>query len=537
MARHKHPHQNRKSSGYKRCKNAWKNENLAKFNDIVARYGLEVEQSTLINHAEILAGNQADECGLVEEAFKGGNLFNFIFNCIVFVVGVVAVVFTGGASTAVMAASITAMSASFAVSVGFDLYKAIKQDFVLALSNFKTQMYKTAREWRSEAQQAQAKQRNQITNTLIHAPTAMFPQGALYESGRAGSQTFSPSQAYDANKGILGTNEVINIDEHINNRAQVNLAGGRDFMANLLQIEIPLAQSQNHKEQNAQNYRNQIRKYSNAIQNMFIDLTQEGFGLGKPEVNEIFKQLNEKYINTRIRKICTEDFLEKNKNYNKGLRLEIPLHLRSFLKVEMSEAEKNKLIETMYEHFKEKYEEASNNENATIEEKAQSFIEYASYHLADFVRKARAKNPHTDICNFLQHKCYAGGMNQWYGEFKYSYEYAMYIAGGAIFFRYNRSPSSFLDCYSYDNLIAKPLKSSEIIHRLKDFKSHFLWHDNRWKLHFHHRQHNGLFWESDKESHTYILLDNELQAYNAIEIPSELSDFDWSTIDNWYSAE
>lgn len=531
MARHKYPHQNRKSSGYKRCKNAWKNENLAKFNDIVARYGLEVEQSTLINHAEILAGNQADECGLVEEAFKGGNLFNFIFNCIVFVVGVVAVVFTGGASTAVMAASITAMSASFAVSVGFDLYKAIKQDFVLALSNFKTQMYKTAREWRSEAQQAQAKQRNQITNTLIHAPTAMFPQGALYESGRAGSQTFSPSQAYDANKGILGTNEVINIDEHINNRAQVNLAGGRDFMANLLQIEIPLAQSQNHKEQNAQNYRNQIRKYSNAIQNMFIDLTQEGFGLGKPEVNEIFKQLNEKYINTRIRKICTEDFLEKNKNYNKGLRLEIPLHLRSFLKVEMSEAEKNKLIETMYEHFKEKYEEASNNENATIEEKAQSFIEYASYHLADFVRKARAKNPHTYICNFNNWIIFQGGMNQWYGRWKYPEPWM----DASAFFIYDRSPSQYLDYYSYDNLIAKPLKSSEIIHRLKDFKSHFLWHENRWNLYFYRK---GWFYgEYYNDAKTYITLDNELLAYNAIEIPSELSDFDWSTIDNWYSAE
>lgn len=532
MARHKYPHQNRKSSGYKRCKNAWKNENLAKFNDIVARYGLEVEQSTLINHAEILAGNQADECGLVEEAFKGGNLFNFIFNCIVFVVGVVAVVFTGGASTAVMAASITAMSASFAVSVGFDLYKAIKQDFVLALSNFKTQMYKTAREWRSEAQQAQAKQRNQITNTLIHAPTAMFPQGALYESGRAGSQTFSPSQAYDANKGILGTNEVINIDEHINNRAQVNLAGGRDFMANLLQIEIPLAQSQNHKEQNAQNYRNQIRKYSNAIQNMFIDLTQEGFGLGKPEVNEIFKQLNEKYINTRIRKICTEDFLEKNKNYNKGLRLEIPLHLRSFLKVEMSEAEKNKLIETMYEHFKEKYEEASNNENATIEEKAQSFIEYASYHLADFVRKARAKNPHTYICNFNNWIIFQGGMNQWYDRWKYPEPWM----DASAFFTYGGSPSQYLDYYSYDNLIAKPLKSSEIIHRLKDFKSHFLWFEKRWNLYFYRKGwSSGMTYINDAK--TYIILDNELLAYKDIEIPSELSDFDWSTIDNWYSAE
>lgn len=529
MARHKYPHQNRKSSGYKRCKNAWKKENLAKFNDIVARYGLEVEQSTLENHAEILAGNQADECGLVEEAFKGGNLFNFIFNCIVFVVGVVAVVFTGGASTAAMAASITAMSASFAVSVGFDLYKAIKQDFVLALSNFKTQMHKTAREWRSEAAQAQAKQRNQITNTLIHSPTAMFPQGALYESGRAGSQTFSPSQAYDANKGILGTNEIINIDEHINNRSQVNQAGGRDFMTNLLQIETPLTQSQNHKEQNAQNYRNQIRKYSNAIQNMFIDLTQEGFGLGKPEVNEIFKQLNEKYINTRILKICTEDFLEKNKNYNKGLRLEIPLHLRSFIKVEMTEAEKNKLIETMYEHFKEKYEEASNDENATIEEKAQSFIEYASYHLADFVRKARAKNPYTYICNFNNWIIFKGGMNQWYGDWKYPEPWM----DASAFFTYNWSPSSYLDYYSYDSLIAGQQNPSEIIHRLKDFKSHFLWFENRWNLYFYrdNYSHGGIFYNLAK---TYIILDNELLAYNAIEIPSELSNFDWSTINNWF---
>lgn len=43
--------------------------------------------------------------------------------------------------------------------------------------------------------------------------------------------------------------------------------------------------------------------------------------------NEHFQRVVEEVVCPSLRQICTLDFLEKNKNYNMALRLEIPLHL------------------------------------------------------------------------------------------------------------------------------------------------------------------------------------------------------------------
>lgn len=182
-----------------------------------------------------------------------------------------------------------------------------------------------------------AQQSAQITNTLIFATDAMFPSNQIYAAQKAGSQTFSPSQAYDPNKGILGQYNKDSFDEFTQNRAQVNLAGGVSFMSNLLNVDFPLATIEaidtkaGIKAINQECYAWQLR-----LNHCFDALAYNGFGVGYGENDKTVSNIMQKAINHHITKrqkmLEVLDTLEKLKNYNRGLRLELPMNLNQLKK-------------------------------------------------------------------------------------------------------------------------------------------------------------------------------------------------------------
>lgn len=182
-----------------------------------------------------------------------------------------------------------------------------------------------------------AQQSAQITNTLIFAADAMFPSNQIYAAQKAGSQTFSPSQAYDPNKGILGQYNKDFFDEFTQNRAQVNLAGGVSFMSNLLNFDFPLATIEPLdtkamiKAINQECYAWQLR-----LNHCFDALAYNGFGVGYGENDKTVSNIMQKAINHHItrrqKKLEAIDTFEKLKNYNRGLRFELPMNLNQLKK-------------------------------------------------------------------------------------------------------------------------------------------------------------------------------------------------------------
>ncbi|MGX3045949.1 hypothetical protein [Helicobacter sp. T3_23-1056] len=179
-----------------------------------------------------------------------------------------------------------------------------------------------------------AKQRAQITNMLIYDSQAMFANGQAYNAQQAGSQTFSPTIAYDPNKALLGQQNQEFIDELTQNRNQVTLAGGVNFMSNLLEFDFPLASTEAIPKKdlikaiNQQYYEWQLR-----LNHCFEALAHNSFGVGFDEndktINNIMQKAIKYHITARQKKIEELDAIDKLKNYNKGLRYECPMSINA----------------------------------------------------------------------------------------------------------------------------------------------------------------------------------------------------------------
>lgn len=179
-----------------------------------------------------------------------------------------------------------------------------------------------------------AQQRGQITNMLIYDSSSMFANGQAYNAQQAGSQSFSPSIAYDPNKALLGQQKMEFIDEFTQNRAQVNLAGGVNFINNLLEFDFPLASIEAiQKKDLIKAINQQCHEWQIRLNYCFLALTNNGFGVGfgkdDKTINNIIQRAIKYHITTRQKRIEQIDALDKLKNYNKGLRYECPMSLNT----------------------------------------------------------------------------------------------------------------------------------------------------------------------------------------------------------------
>lgn len=245
------------------------------------------------------------------------------------IVSIVAAMFTGGATLVVFVLVCMAFSTAFSF---LDSWAAgvlnTNLDLELKKNSMSLSLYKNNNEL--------AKRGAKISNLLIWQPSAMFPMGSVYEQGKAGSESFCYTQAYDANKGILGISEYSYFDELIQNRAQVSLAGGTQYMSSLLGFDFPLARIEIYDMQKEQlKLTNQCKEWQMRINSFVAALARQGFfmasGNNSITPNKLYEHLINTHIKRRQKEFCTISMLNALKNYNKGLRYQNPMVMNDFV--------------------------------------------------------------------------------------------------------------------------------------------------------------------------------------------------------------
>lgn len=227
-----------------------------------------------------------------------------------------------------------------------------------------------------------AKRGAKISNLLIWQPSAMFPMGSVYEQGKAGSESFCYTQAYDANKGILGTSEYSYFDEICQNRAQVSLAGGVQYMSSLLGFDFPLARIEIYDMQKEQlKLTNQCKEWQMRINSFVAALSRQGFFMATGDNSITPDKLYERLINTHIKRrqkdFCTITMLNALKNYNKGLRYQNPMVMNDFASKHDTKQALLNTFDSTYANF-----EAQLDTYQPLEAQALDFVDFAKQILA-----------------------------------------------------------------------------------------------------------------------------------------------------------
>lgn len=169
---------------------------------------------------------------------------------------------------------------------------------------------------------------------------ANYADGGVYKDGAPGSETFKATQPYDVTKGLRNDFKISEIDEMINNRAHYTAAGNEGFIDAIFEgfiLEsnggVDVREIQSALLQNAENNYERIYKG-------FVELVGKGFNILNT-ADKHFQELINKDVKSFLSYINSLEFIEKNKNYNKALRLEIFVNLNKWTQDEQINAEDN----------------------------------------------------------------------------------------------------------------------------------------------------------------------------------------------------
>lgn len=155
----------------------------------------------------------------------------------------------------------------------------------------------------------------QQTSFLIYAQQVILPGGAIYNSQQAGSPSYSPSTAYDPNKGINGTYTQDEHDEFTQNRTQANQAGGANYTSNVLNTGFPLASTKQAYEFELERIAKEKKEWGIRINGAMSLLVRQGFGLGMEDKSEFIQRVVKNLTNTHIHR-RTKKMLDEDNNYN-----------------------------------------------------------------------------------------------------------------------------------------------------------------------------------------------------------------------------
>ena len=309
---------------------------------------------------------------------RAGGIFG-IFKIFLFVVSIVVTVvatIASGGGLATLGISLMTLFVSYSVT----------ETVMANIANTE----KLAQEAKNEAQRkkenmelglkfTKSEERGRLTNSLIFNINGIMPNGEQYNQNQAGSQTYSPSIAYDPMKGLLGTISESSTDEFTQNRAQVNLAGGKNFTQKMLGTDFPLSNINLEQallmENNTLN--REIKHWMYRITFALQRLGALGWEVGGdgqyPSLKDVQKRLISTHIGSRVAKICVNDLSIKLKNYNKGLRHEKSLQVNELLRMQ------KETKATLLANLPKLYERWTNTlgNDISIDDKALKFTEFA----------------------------------------------------------------------------------------------------------------------------------------------------------------
>lgn len=311
---------------WKRKRDEYYEQKIREYQNISSKYklGLKWEEYQPIAW-EYATQKAKSEQNFIQRAFSSGNILKTFLTLTLAIVGVSLSFITFGSSFAVTASILASLLGVSSYVYGLQInakmqWLGIKANQIAS----KISAYK--------AHNKAKKQKEMITHILINNPYAMFANGSIYKEQEVGSESFSPSIAYDPSKGILGSYEKNRIDEFILNRDSKNYAGGSAYMSNILNPPTPLARFGLSHQQNQQTLLDNMKKANKRITQGFLKLNELHFNILGTAGN-VYNRIKKQQVDKYWKKMLIDDFLEKNKNYSLGLRADFNyLHKRHFVK-------------------------------------------------------------------------------------------------------------------------------------------------------------------------------------------------------------
>lgn len=347
-------------SRWKKKRDNYYREKLRQYEQISRDYELGLKWEEYQPIAWAYADQKAQsEKGWFESIFSG-NIFEALLNIVVVAVGIVLSIVTYGASSWISIAAIAGGVASLAYSF-YAMNLKDKLPFIQAQANRINSMQGSL-ETLEKAKFA----KDQLTHWLIYCPYEIFADGNIYKAQSAGSESYSPSIAYDTSKGILGEYHINPIDEKLNNRGHYEQGGNEGYFAKVFSTQIPLSKFDLSLEARQDTLENNMKRANERIAEGFNKLNELYFNiLGTAQ--SIYERIFREQVEIFYGKMITNDFLEKTKNYQKAKRANFNFLLRKHFKGKKKTPQE---ILAQIEKLKDHYKNVQESDLYTLDEKA-----------------------------------------------------------------------------------------------------------------------------------------------------------------------
>ncbi|MDY2585467.1 hypothetical protein [Helicobacter sp.] len=295
----------------------YRQEKLAQFQAINAQYdlGLTYEQ---MNAAALSYSDQRVKSE--KKWYESGKFWTSL----VFSLGTIFI--TGGitslqAFNALSTLGRIAYVASYAVSISMLVYGAyIGYKMAILAFDIQTWQNKVNAKKAQNAMQEEKQKSEQLSDSLMNATFEIFPNGSIYKAQAAGDMnSFSPSIAYFGAKGMLGEFKSDVIDEHILNRGHYDNAGNDGFMTNLTGAKEYRTQGGLSPKAQMQIEEKKLQTKAKNTSEGFNKLIEAEFSYYGQGTQELFERIMDKKIQPHARAIADVDFMDKMKNYKRGL--------------------------------------------------------------------------------------------------------------------------------------------------------------------------------------------------------------------------
>ncbi|WP_407379487.1 hypothetical protein [Helicobacter sp.] len=399
------------SKTYQRIKNRYKSERLKQFTQINTAHSLGLTQEWLEREADAYADYKASS-----EVFLFSELD--VFSMIMFSVGaILTAVFTivfppaGWLGWTYFGISVAAQAGTLALTM-------TQQGFLDQVAAFTTAQIQNTQLQSSLTKSTLERQSGQLSDFLIFAPYEICATGSVYKAGCAGSESFNPTKAYDPTQGLRGDFATSPIDDTLQNRAHKSLAGNASYDAHANPLPIPKAKAQLDFSQNQQGIKSSIKSANEDINEGYMKLSKEFFGFfenGK-HIESYHKHSIDKRIAPLKNRYCVNDFLEKLKNYAKGLRADF--FYETLKEKRLTLEERQQILEETLKHYKDKLEAAASDkiaQGAIFLEMGVGFVEGFYKTLAEQTSRDIKGNSH-DESAYPSKKDAENLFNGWSGD-------------------------------------------------------------------------------------------------------------------------
>lgn len=351
---------------WKKKRDKYYKEKKRQYQSISDKYGLGLKYEEYDPIAWEYADKKArSERGFLSSLFSGGNIFKTLLSITLAVISVVFPPLSVASSSVLMGLVATGAM----VGLSATLYAMHATDKMIGLS-LEAQRYASSASALKAHLNAKT-QRDSLTHMLIFNAYEIFANGEIYKAQNAGSQSYSPTLEYDPSKGILGSYKKIGSDELITTRAHTIEAGNMEYFSHTLQHETPLKSAEISLEAILDGLENKRRINNQRITQGFLELNKLYFNiLGTAQ--RIYERVISEQIEPIESYMIQSDFLERLKNYNKGLRADTQWLSKKDFKRKKTEKTEAEQIE-MLERISQVWNEFQTNENYTLEERASHY--------------------------------------------------------------------------------------------------------------------------------------------------------------------